>query len=280
MTASLKSPPILILFRCRGKQMGEKTDSQARTVVDFFNIMIASGRVPNFSREWKFGRARGVDGESDLWSYGGVYSFQSVEDYIMLSSNNIGDKPSMTGAFSVVVYGLDKNWKLKNETVELDGMIPVKSKFQYIRVFRAEVKYAGSHGGNIGTISLKDESESIVRAEIQPCCNQTLMAIYTIPEGYVGYLVRYYTNLLPKTPVTEVETELHIRPFGEVFRIKDPLGLSDSCAHIPQYYDIPLGPYHGKTDIKLHLHSNQAADVCGGFLLVLEKGGKTYFSHE
>lgn len=254
--------------------------SQDRTIIDFFNILIASDRVPNFLREWKFGRARGVNGESDLWSHGGMYPFLSIKQTITVVSDNTQDKPSGTGAHTLDLYGLDYKWKLRKEKITLNGLTPVNSKFEYMRVHRAIIVKAGSTGGNIGTISFKDLSESIVRAEIQPCCNQTLMAVYTIPDGYTGYIIRYYTNLLPKSPATEIESELSIRPFGEVFSIKDPVGLSDASAHVSQYYDIPLGPYKSKTDIKLHIHSNQASDVCGGFLLIMEKGNNTLYQRK
>lgn len=246
-------------------------------VCDYFDILVSSGRTPHFSKIWKFGRNEAVDGGEDLWSGGGVYSFLESEDYLLCSSSDGEDNNNGLGAHKITISGLDKNWKLHKEDIVLDGLSPVKSKIKYIRVFRAEVRNCGGTNTNIGHIYIKDEAVGILRAIIDPGASQTLMAIYTVPTGYIGYIKSWYVNFTGQTPVTTINAELRVRNYGESFRVQGPLGLQDHLSYINQSYGVPIGPYPGKTDIKINVESNQSADVRGGFLMILEKGGKILF---
>lgn len=247
-----------------------------KPVCDYFDLLVSAGRTPHFSKIWKFGRNKNVSGVADLWSEGGIYSFMETEDYLLCNSDNADDSQGGDGAHKITLYGLNKDWKLHKEDIVLDGLNEVKSKSKYIRVFRLEVRSAGIQENNIGNLSIKNEAEGIVRAKIDPGDGQTLMAIYTIPHGYIGYLKTYYVNFTGLSPATLVNAELRVRHQGEVFRIQSPIGLQDNTSYISQSFQVPIGPYPGASDIKIRLDSNQIADVRGGFLLILEKGGKTY----
>ncbi len=248
-----------------------------KPVCDYFELLVSSGRTPHFSKIWKFGRNEDVNGIEDLWSGGGVYDFMDLEDYLLCASDSIEDTDGGNGAHKITVYGLDKDWKARKEDVLLNGTAEVKSKTKYIRAYRAEVRTTGNVESNAGNIIIKDESIGITRAKIDPGTGQTQMAIYTVPDGYLGYIKTFYVNFTGLSPVTVINAEFRIRNYGECFRVQGPIGLQDHVSYISQSYGVPIGPYPGRTDIKLQVESNQNADVRGGFLLILEKGGKSFY---
>lgn len=84
---------------------------------------------------------------------------------------------------SVVVVGLDSNYDILEEEIELASQTNNASSNNFIRVYRA---YMGNGDTNVGTISIKNGSTDV--ALITAGFGQTLMAIYTIPRYYSGYL--------------------------------------------------------------------------------------------
>ena len=71
----------------------------------------------------------------------------------------------------------------------MDGTTTVTTTQQFLRVFRMSVETAGSFGNNEGTITATYTGGADVAATISPGNGQTLMALYTIPAGYTGYLL-------------------------------------------------------------------------------------------
>ena len=85
---------------------------------------------------------------------------------------------------SVVVVGLDANYDILEEEITLVSQANNASSNSFIRVHRA---YMGLNANtNVGTISIKNGATDV--ALITAGIGQTLMAIYTIPRNYTGYL--------------------------------------------------------------------------------------------
>ena len=84
---------------------------------------------------------------------------------------------------SVIVVGLDANYDEIQEEIEMATQNGNASSNNFIRVYRA---FMGNGDTNVGTISIKNGATDV--ALITAGAGQTLMAIYTIPRNYTGYL--------------------------------------------------------------------------------------------
>ena len=85
----------------------------------------------------------------------------------------------------VTVYGLDANYNQINETITLTNATNNTSVNEFIRVFRA---FCSDGVSNVGNISIQVGTTDV--AVITAGKAQTLMAIYTVPAGYTGYLLK------------------------------------------------------------------------------------------
>ncbi len=155
------------------------------------NIPIAAGEVPGYSHINKFGYNDEIPTTFELIttpSTNIVYPTTAAVVSVVSDDAN-DDFPSGTGARTVSIQGLDADYNLQSDTLELDGTNAVTTTNTYIRVFRAGVETAGSSGGAEGTISFSIGGN--VQCTIDPeYDNQTLHAAYTIPAGKTGYLTR------------------------------------------------------------------------------------------
>lgn len=84
---------------------------------------------------------------------------------------------------SVVVVGLDNNFDIIQEEIEIVTQNGNPSSNNFYRIHRA---YMGNGDSNVGAISIKNGATDV--AVITAGFSQTLMAIYTIPRNYTGYL--------------------------------------------------------------------------------------------
>lgn len=84
---------------------------------------------------------------------------------------------------SVIVVGLDANYDEIQEEIEMVTQNGNASSNNFIRVYRA---FMGNGDTNVGTISIKNGATDV--ALITAGFGQTLMAIFTIPRNYSGYL--------------------------------------------------------------------------------------------
>jgi hypothetical protein len=123
--------------------------------------------------------------EETVWSAGGLYpwsEFSTAQTIYCISTSG-----SDTG--SLIVSGLDENFLLQTETVTMTGLTAASTTNTFIRVFRLQYSHATS---NVGTITARvTNGTGTVIGQIDIAKNQSLMAIYTVPDGWEGYLCNY-----------------------------------------------------------------------------------------
>jgi hypothetical protein len=215
----------------------------------------------------------------DVWDYGGTITLFTSAVVIGVSSGSTDDASGGTGARTVLMMGLDANYDLQYETVTLNGQTKVETENAYLRVFRARVTTAGSGGENAGTIYFYDTSDTVISGVPQTAAkvaaamtigkNQTLMAVFTIPRNFEGWLYHHYVDYGSQTARLMELGELLVRPFGEVFQVKHTLGnnRSDHEWEFPKL----LTP---KTDIKIRVALSGAGIVDAGFDIILKYIGE------
>lgn len=237
-----------------------------------FIFSVAKGDIPGYSIIHKFGRNSDVDtGSRDIiWDGGGSsYNWPTSACVLSLQSTSASDSSGSSGAQTVKLFGLDSNFDEIDEVVTLDGTSGVNSACNYSRIYRMTITAAGSTGHNHGKISACGNSLGL--AYISPSNNQTLMAIYTIPNNCTGYLFGWYATTCKSSRGANMF--FFVRPPNEVFQLKEFVSLfTTGNSHWNNIFPLPLS-YNEKTDIYISACvTDNNSDIAGGFDILLVDG--------
>jgi len=248
-----------------------------------FELQVARGQISYHESVYKFGNnAQVADSVETIWQQGGLYSYLSAESVLKVSSSSANDTSAGTGARTVQLFGLDGDYNEISEVVTLNGQTAVNTTQSYLRINRMIVRSAGSGGANAGIIYAGTGTVTTgVPANIYATINgdgtnQTLMALWTIPAGYTGYLMQYdVSNGTSSNTPAVCKLLLVARPYGEVFQSKDVKSLTTGM-HIENSLVVPL-KFTEKTDIEVRAVSSSASvtfDISAALEIVYIKNGE------
>ena len=249
-----------------------------RTLHKDYNLEIAKGNIPGHTYVHKFGEAGDIDtadGFCDIWDGCSTISgITKITSYTYSSSADI-DSLVSSGALDAVdieIQGLDSSWNLVSQEITLNGQTRVALDTDLIRVFRMKNIGATALTGDVfcyvnggGLTAGVQDTEADIRSIIQRGNEQTLMAIYTIPNGKTGYLDQFYSSIASK--ITQAShVHLFVRPTGGVFQIKNSGSVSSAgTSHAMHLYKVPER-LAAKSDIVLRADSSvNNGVVSGGF---------------
>lgn len=227
-----------------------------------FRLSISMGLVDGHSTIDKFGVIRNLAEGSepaDIWEFGGLYNYDAngTAPIAYISSNSALD----TGQ-EILVSGLDINGVDTIQSVTTNGTSNVTLTTPLWRVYR--MSNNSDEGNDInGTLYCHTDPSPVagvpadanVRAIINGSHNQTLMALYTIPKGKVGFLYRGEAGVtfesLPSTTQQLCSIHYESRRYGKVFNAKKEIGVL--TAGDSNYTDVRSFPdiIPALTDIKL-----------------------------
>ena len=220
----------------------------------------------------KFGRNVDIDQTlEDIWDGSSTYAWATVAESLEIVSSAVTDDADSVGARTVEIEGLDSLYAVQLDTVTLNGTVAVGIPQPYIRNYRMRVLTAGSNEVNDGTLTLRVNNGGATRAQITISYGQTLMAIYTIPGDWSGYMEHWYFSVGKRTAVG-TDAYLLVRPFGSGWQLKHTLStLATGSSTVRHPFPIPL-KFDEKTDIRIcAATSANDADMSAGFALRLIK---------
>lgn len=240
---------------------------------------IAEGLVTGKTNIHKFGRSGALAQNvvTHVWDYSAteeVYEFSGTADIDTISSSNVGDTTELE------LQGLDSNYSEVTQYKNLTGQTKVVLDTPMIRTFRKKntgfndlLGDAYTYPDTAITNGVPTDT-STVRAYMNNGNNQTLMAIYTIPNAKKGLLNKWFCTLAGKTNAV-VEVQLWARPFGQVFQLKESIAISGTGNSVWAYeYKTPL-VFNEQTDFYITADSASVnAVVSAGFdidLKVIDK---------
>lgn len=226
----------------------------------------------------KFGYNADVDAstgsDEDIIAAGGEQYFPAsvvAAADIDIASSDAADDAAGTGARTLFIQGVDADYMLQSEIVELDGTTDVHPTKNYLRIFRAYVVTAGSGGTNAGNIQIDDGAGNVF-AYIPAGYGQTLQAAYTIPADYTngGYMLQWYVAIDSKI-AAYVNACIQVREYGGAWQTKEVIGVS-ADGPLVYTFAIPIH-YPAKADIRLRILDASADNllVSGGFDLLLRR---------
>ena len=232
-----------------------------------------SGQAGGARRVTALGNNPDVDRAStpeDVWTGGGIYSYPSAEVMLEVVSASANDTAAGTGARTVSVSGLDKQYSEIAQTVTLNGTTPVALPVPMLRINAMVVMSTGSACVNAGDLTLRDAGAGTMRSHIAAGYSISRNAIYTVPAGHTLQITSMVFCINRPTSASDATFATAIRTPGGVIRM--PLELSISIS--PYRHDGEPGiTIAEKNDFSLRCvySSNDNLNVTAGFLALLRK---------
>ncbi len=234
-------------------------------------LEIAKGNVPGYSVMNKFGinPAMGTGG-GDVWEFSGTYIFSDTADIDTVSSSDNNDTQT------IEIQGLDANWDMVTQSITLAGQTKVTLDTPLIRFFRGFNTNSTNLDGVVYIYVNGDITAGVpdTDADVRGIINgagghdQTLTCIYTIPNGYTGYLMKGYVSIANKTAASAT-FERKARLYGGIFRQQSIVTCNSAGQGSFQYeYPIPA-KIPAKTDILTSCHETSATVAVSAVLNIL-----------
>lgn len=165
---------------------------------------------------------------------------------------------------SITVVGLDANYNQISETITLTTQTNNNSSNSFIRIFRAFISDGET---NVGQISVQRDTTDV--AIITAGYGQTLMAVYTVPAGYTGYL---YKGTCSAQSGADGTGNMFVRYFGQSsFRIGHSFEVSGAGGQYMYDFSFPIPiPEKSDIDVRITTRSNNGRYTAAFDLLLVQ----------
>lgn len=241
-------------------------------------LSVSMGKKPGYSIIDKFGENPVIDtgtAPEDIWEQGGEYTYDApgTAPIQYVSSSDALDTGNI-----VSILGLDIDGNEVSQTITTTGQTNVVLSTPLWRVYR--MVNEGDDGTSlIGMLYCHTDvapTDGVpltanIRAIINNGNNQSLMALYTVPLGKVGYLYRGELGVSRSQTTGEARTAYFSRRVGKLFTVKKRINLTNQGSSI--YQDSRSFPdiIPALTDIKLSVESVSAngMGIWGAFDILL-----------
>ena len=213
-----------------------------------FELQVVRNQIENHKTVFKFGFNPDVDSaEETIWDVGGIYAYPSSA--VAMTVTTDAGTPANDNGVKVIVFGLDEDYNEVNDEVTLAGAGTATTTQTFFRVFRAYVSGSQAPTGNLNITNGGTTYARITLSE-----NQTLMAMWTVPAGYTGFLD--HVNIATGTTNANqyVTAQIVQRTQGGVFRVMMKQTLSSGgVADFLLRYPIEISE---KTDLEVRAESS------------------------
>ena len=252
--------------------VGEITGNVTINPLDFI-LDLSAGDVSGMDYIEKFGRNTTMSANIEtIWDGSDLYEYLTTASSVYVTSDDNDDNPTGTGARTVEIQGLDENYLLATENVDVND---TASTTTFIRVFRVTTKTTGSSGQAEGEISVHSQSggggtllAQILRVGTGQGASlgQTFMALYTVPAGKTAYITQWIVGAGAQN--ADTTALLTAQTFGDGgFNAKDII--ISAGQQFAKNYKVPL-QFTEKTDIEVRGFTSASGNDCSStFNLIL-----------
>lgn len=245
-------------------------------------LAVASGSQTGAARVRVYGENADVDSGTvpeDLWDGDGTYNFTAAGGApYFISSSNGGDTQDVV--ITVLADDGAGTWTEESLTQTLAGQTKTALTFASGNDPVRLLSIVNSSGTPLlGDVYVYEDSAVVagvpsdatkIRGKVLIGNERTLMAIYTIPSGKVGYLYRREVGLANNTATT-AEVRFQSRLVGASFATDTRITLSNAViAREVEEFRLPA-PLPAKTDLKwlAQVCATNNSAICGAFDLIL-----------
>lgn len=137
----------------------------------------------------KFARSASLTAntEEDIWVEGGTKTFLSAASTLSVVSASTADDLGGTGANYLQLSGVDSDYNILNELVEMNGTTPVVTTNSFLRINRARVVSSGTGQTNAGNITVTAVTGGSTQAIVVAGDSITYQSFFTVPAGYTAF---------------------------------------------------------------------------------------------
>ena len=233
---------------------------------DFLNI--ARGIVKGASSNHKFGAvpAMSQNQTGTVWDINDtLYPWTALDTPVVINveRNNVADE-----GHTVTVQGLDSNYNFQSEDIVISGADTLGTKL-FRRVNRAFCTLdSATNTGNIDIEAGAAGGTTVAR--INAGKGQTLMAVYTIPAGYNGYLMQLTATCQDGA---DASGNMFVRYFGQdTFRIGHSFEVSGDGGQYFYKFAVPIRiPEKSDIDVRASVRSNNARITAAFDVILMER---------
>jgi hypothetical protein len=212
-----------------------------------FGLQVSRGQIQGHSTVIVFGYNPDVDtSEETVWPDGGTIPHPTVASVLKISSSSADDASAGTGAQTVYIEGVDGNFNVVSETVELNGQTAVNTTNSYLYVnsfYVATVGSGGANAGNInaGTGNVTSGVPAVLYDIIAIGYNQRTTGHYCVPAGFTGYMTEGSISAGQASGSTAVTAFLKQHGTDNILRVGavSTVNNSDAAFSFEQPYTIP-----------------------------------------
>jgi len=149
-----------------------------------FDLQVSRGQITGHQTLSLFGYQSAVGNTKiPVWENATVYTYITSASTLTLTSSSASDDTLA----SVLINGLDSNFKPISEIIFLNGASNVTTVNSYFRVNSMFMLSPGTgQSTNVGTITLKQSSNIV--SQINAGIGKTQSTVYTVPAGFSFYL--------------------------------------------------------------------------------------------
>ena len=229
-----------------------------------FELQVVRNQIENHKTVFKFGFNPDINSaEETIWDVGGIYAYPSSA--VAMTVTTDAATPANDNGVKVIVFGLDEDYNEVNQEVTLAGAGTATTTQTFLRVFRAYVSGSQAPTGNL---NITNDATTYARITLGE--NQTLMAMWTVPAGYTGFID--HVNIATGTTNANqyITAQLVQRTQGGVFRVmmKQTLGAGGVADFLIRYPIL----VPEKTDLEVRAESSGANNlVSANFSIVYIK---------
>ena len=144
---------------------------------------VAIGQVAGWTPFRKFAMNNDMDsGTEQIWPLGTIQVLPTTAAVASTVSSSTDDDLAGTGARNITIYGLDANYALVEETIDMDGTTAVTTTQTFLRIYSANVTVVGTGAQNAGNITISVGGNA--QAYIEAGEGQSHISQYTVPANY------------------------------------------------------------------------------------------------
>jgi hypothetical protein len=230
-----------------------------------YGLGVAKGQFDDITHIHKFGAvpAMSQNTTGTIWDVDDTtYPWSSFDTAGTLSIPAVN---ASDNGKSVVLVGLDSDYLELSETVTVSSSGATTTTQSFKRIFRAYV--TNGSATNVGDIVVQKGGTTV--ATIKAGKAQTLMAVYTVPAGKTGYILKGTCTCQAGADATG---DMFIRYFGQdSFRVGHSFEVSGTGGEYTYDFCIPVKiPEKSDIDVRCSVRSNNAR-VTAAFDMILDE---------
>ena len=230
-----------------------------------FDLNVTRGKVRGASQIHKFGAtpSQSINTTASIWDKENtLYPWSAFDTAGVLVAAQVGADDN---GKVVTIVGLDSNWDIIEEDFTLSSAGTVTGTKTFKRVYRGYVKTGDT---NVGQLNFSRGGTQVLR--ITAGLGQTLMSIYTVPNGYTGYL---YQGVCSAQSGADATGFMMIRynTVGQAFRVGHTFEVSGDGGEYFYKFAFPQEiPEKSDIDLRLTTRSNNGRYTAAFDILLIK----------